>query len=128
MTEIDPTLKPKAKSKGGRPKLTDRTAIKKTTLGVRLNATELEQLTDRASAMGMKPTQFLRETALARRLPSPPVPAINIEEYARLARLTANLNQQTKVANATGRTAELELLQDLLSEVQALRKALLGMG
>jgi len=77
--------------------------------------------------MGLTPAQWLREAALSRRLPSPPVPAINREQYADLARLSANLNQLTKLANS-GQTVTVAdaLLQRLADEVGRLRLALLG--
>ena len=75
----------------------------------------------------MTPAQWLREAALSRRLPLPPVPAINREEYAALARLAANLNQLTKLANE-GRSVVIasDLLKKLIDETKSLRLALLG--
>ena len=64
-----------------------------------------------------------------RRLPSPPVPAINLDQYAELARLAANLNQLARAANE-GRpvTVDAALLQRLAGEVGRLRLALIGAG
>ena len=75
----------------------------------------------------MKPAQLLREAALSRRLPSPPVAAINREQYVELARLAANLNQLTRLANE-GRKVNVAdaMLVRLLTETQRLRQALLG--
>jgi hypothetical protein len=129
MTEIDPTAQPKAKRKIGRPKLTDRTAIKKTTFGVRLTDDELIELTKRAAAMGMKPGQLLREAALTRRLPSPPVPAINREQYAELARLAANFNQLALAANRMLMVnLDSDLLVSTIAELRLLRLALIGVN
>jgi hypothetical protein len=75
------------------------------------------------------PAQWLREAAIARCLPSPPVAAINREQYAELARLAANLNELTRLANEGGRvTVADELLASMMIETRRLRLALLGVG
>jgi hypothetical protein len=96
---------------------------------VRVSAEEYAALRAKAEQMGMTPAQWLREAALSRRLPSPPVPPINREQYAELARLAANLNQLTRLANE-GRpvTVADALLQRLAGEVGRLRLALIGAG
>jgi hypothetical protein len=77
--------------------------------------------------MHMKPAEWLRTAALSRRLPPPPVSAINRAQYVELARLAANLNQLTRLANEGQRvTVSSGLLERLLSETQRLRLALLG--
>ena len=79
--------------------------------------------------MGMTPAQWLREAALSRRLPSPPVPPINREQYAELARLSGNLNQLAHAANIGQNVAVNDaLLQRLAGEVSRLRLALIGAG
>ena len=79
--------------------------------------------------MGMTPAQWLREAALSRCLPSPPVPAANRQQYAELARLSANLNQLAHGANIGQNVAVNDaLLQRLAGEVSRLRLALLGVG
>ena len=77
--------------------------------------------------MAMTPAQWLREAALTRRLPSPPVSAINREQYAELARLSANLNQLTRLANEGDRvTIATALLAKIKAEVSRLRLDLIG--
>ena len=49
--------------------------------------------------MGMPPARWLRIAALARRLPPPPVPAINRTIYSELDRMGVNLNQLARAAN-----------------------------
>ncbi len=116
------------KLKGGRPK-GDPNAVRIYRVNARLSASELATLTAKADQMGMTPAQWLREAALFRRLPSPPVPAINREEYANLARLSANLNQLSKAFNE-GRavTVNNTLLEQLSIEVNQLRLALIGIN
>ena len=116
------------KSKGGRRK-GDPTAVRSAVIGVRVSATEYAMLCERAAAMHMKPAQWLRAAALTRRLPSPPVAAINRAQYVELARLAANLNQLTHLANMGRNVTVAEgLLVRLLAETQRLRQALLGIG
>ena len=119
---------PPRKGRGGRPK-GDPSAVRASTIGVRVSAEEYAALRARAEQMGMTPARWLREAALSRRLPSPPVPPINREQYAELARLAANLNQLTRLANE-GRpvTVADALLQRLAGEVGRLRLALIGAG
>ena len=119
---------PPRKGKGGRPK-GDPAAVRTSTIGVRVSADEYAALRAKAEQMGMTPAQWLREAALSRRLPSPPVPAANRQQYAELARLSANLNQLAHGANIGQNVAVNDaLLQRLAGEVSRLRLALLGVG
>lgn len=89
---------------------------------------EYVSLRAKAEQIGMTPAQWLREAALSRRLPSPPAPAVNREQYVELARLSANLNQLTRLANSGESVVVFDgLLHWLAEEVSALRLALLGM-
>ena len=121
-----PDAPPARRGKGGRPKI-DPAAVRRSTIGVRVSAAEYDTLRTRAENMSMTPAQFLRHTALTRRLPSPPVPAVNRDEYAKLGRLAGNLNQLTRRAN-TGQNVILTdpLVQLLRAEINRLRQALLG--
>ena len=117
---------PARRGKGGRPKI-DPAAVRRSTIGVRVSAAEYAALRTRAENMGLTPAQFLRHAALTRRLPSPPVPAVNREEYVNLGRLANNLNQLVRRANA-GQNVILTdpLVKLLLAELNDLRQALLG--
>lgn len=119
---------PPRKGRGGRPK-GDPAAVRVHRVNARLSSAELATLTAKAEQMGMTPAQWLREAALSRRLPSPPVPAANRQQYAELARLSANLNQLAHGANIGQNVAVNDaLLQRLAGEVSRLRLALLGVG
>ena len=114
------------KGRGGRPK-GDPSAVRASTIGVRVSADEYAALKAKAGQMGVTPAQWLREAALSRRLPSPPVAAINREQYVELARLAANLNQLARAANeGQAVTVNDHLMQRLSAEVNRLRLALLG--
>lgn len=119
---------PPARGRGGRPRGAPDT-VRAVTIGVRVSPPELAALQAKAQQMGMTPAHWLREAALARRLPSPPVPAINREHYVELARLSANLNQLTRLANSgQAVTVADSLLHHLTDEVARLRLALIGAG
>jgi hypothetical protein len=115
------------RGRGGRPRHAPGTVCAET-IGVRVTPAELAALRSKADARGVAPAQWLRQAALSRRLPSPPVPEINREQYAELARLSGNLNQLTRLAN-TGQSVVVAdaLLQRLNTEVGLLRQALLGL-
>ena len=119
---------PPQKPKGGRPK-GDPATVRVATIGVRVSPDEFSALRTKAEHMSMTPAQWLREAALTRRLPSPPVPEINREQYAELARLAANLNQLSRKANE-GQAVTLSdaLLKLMIEETKRLRLALLGIG
>src|SRR5260364_277936 len=114
------------KRKGGRPK-GDPAALRVMTIGVRVSLDEYAALRQKAAQMSMTPAQWLREAALSRRLPSPPVPPVNRERYAELARLAANLNQIAHRANAGYAVTVADVfLRQLMEEVSRLRLALIG--
>jgi len=116
------------RSFGGRPK-GDPEAVRRATIGVRVSTSEYAALKTKAAQMHMTPAQWLREAALARRLPSPPVAAINREQYAELARLAANLNQLAHLANEGKPVTVADgLLERVAAETRRLRLALLGIG
>ena len=119
-------LPPPPKRRGGRPPSPPET-VRTATIGVRVSASEYATLRLKSEHMAMTPGQWLREAALTRRLPSPPVAAINREQYAELGRLAGNLNQLTRLANE-GRPVHVAdaLLTRLSAEVRTLRLALIG--
>ncbi len=116
------------RGRGGRPK-GDPAAVRGATIGVRVSGAEYAALRAKAEQMSMAPAQLLREAALSRRLPSPPVPPINRAQYAELARLSANLNQLAYAANCGEQVTVTDaLLLQLAAEVGRLRLALIGAG
>lgn len=120
----DPTPR---KRKGGRRK-GDPADVRNAVIGVRVSAAEYTELCQRSTALHMKPAQWLRTAALTRRIPAPPVAAINREQYVELARLSANLNQLTRLANEGRRvTISEELLIALIDETRRLRRGLIGL-
>lgn len=114
-----------AKDKGGRPK-GDPAAVRKITIGVRVNTAEREALTRKAKHMGMSPCQWLRTAALERKLPPTPVPEANREAYGELTRLAANINQLARAANEGRAVVSPSLLLGVRKEIILLQQALLG--
>lgn len=120
-------LRPR-KGRGGRPK-GDPSAVRAATIGVRVSAQEYAALRAKAEQMGMTPARWLREAALSRRLPPPPVPPVNRALYAELARLAASLTYLARRAGVGCRVAVSdELLQQTIEELRRLRLALIGVG
>lgn len=114
------------KRSGGRPRSAP-ADVRSATIGVRVTPAEYAALREKAAAMHMPPAQWLREAALSRRLPSPPVAAINRDQYSELARLAANLNQLAHLANEGAHvTVSDALLTQVATETRRLRRALLG--
>lgn len=110
-----------------RPKL-DPAQVRRSTLGVRVTDADRARIEERAAAMGMTPADWLRQAGLSRRLPSPPVPAVNREQYAELGRLAGNLNQLARAANEGRAVVDAALLEQVAAECSRLRLALMGLG
>ena len=119
---------PARKPKGGRPR-NDPATVRLKTIGVRVSPPEYDALLAKAIYMHMTVAQWLREAALTRRLPSPPVAAINRAQYIELARLAANLNQLAHLANE-GKCVTVAdgLLTCMIGETRRLRLSLLGVN
>ena len=114
--------------RGGRPRHAPG-SVRSDTIGVRVTPAEHAALRSKAESLGTTPADWLRQAGLSRRLPSLPVPAINREHYAELARLSGNLNQLTRLANSGQAVSVADgLLQRVIAEVSQLRRALLGLG
>ena len=60
------------KTRGGRPRLANRSDVRSVSIRVRVSPTEYSELLERATHMGMGLSRFLRVMALKRRLPKPP--------------------------------------------------------
>ena len=93
-------------------------------VSVRLNGRELAQLDVQRGRF--QRGEWLRMAALDQ-LP-PTVPEPNVQAWAELARLAANLNQaQSSINRGDTYSHQVELLEDLREAVAALRRGLVGM-
>jgi hypothetical protein len=92
-------------------------------VSVRLNGRELAQLD--AQRGRFQRGEWLRMAALDQLPPS--VPEANVQAWAELARLAANLNQaQAAINRGDSDSHQVELLEDLRAAVAALRRELVG--
>lgn len=97
--------------------------------GFRATDSEAAELDKLAAAHGLTPGEFVRMKALGARMPKPPVPEVNREKWAELARTTANLNQIAAHLNQGGGVDAAGLaatVTDLAEQVRRLRLELLG--
>ena len=116
------------KSKGGRPK-GDPNAVRVYRVNARFSQDEYTALKAKAAEMGMTPARWVHEATLSRRLPSPPIPAINQEAYYNFVRLSSNLNQLSKAVNSgKAVTVDIELLYRLIATANAIGPALIGVS
>lgn len=117
------------KNKGGRP-VVGKEKIRFKTIGVRVNQNEWDTLNQKAQEMNMSPARFLRECALKKRLPLPPVPELNRKAYANLMHIGNNINQLARSVNF-GQTQlthhYLKLFNELQREISQVQSLLLGL-
>ncbi|MGB5661593.1 MAG: plasmid mobilization relaxosome protein MobC [Thermoanaerobaculia bacterium] len=86
---------------------------------VRFAPEEWQKIQARAAEVRLPPSTYVRETALGYRLSG----RINLRAVAQLGRIGNNLNQLTRVANATGRIDETKRLKTVLNEItEAIRR------
>lgn len=88
---------------------------------------ERTNLQAKASQVGLGLSAFIREVALGK--PIKALPTINAERWSELARTAANLNQIAHHLNE-GRIHGIDasLIAELLEQVQALRRELVGVA
>src|ERR1017187_4530315 len=88
---------------------------------IRLTSDEKDTIQKRAQEHAYTLSSFIREGAVLGKVQ--PVLSINLQQWARLAGLMANVNQLTRHCNAGHFSAEvLPVLEDLRSQVNAIRK------
>ncbi len=117
----------KAKGRNGRPRSLPED-VRQKTIGVRLNSKEWNEIQRKADSQGVPPTVWMRLAALSRMCPRPPVPAVNRQAYADLARLAANLNQLARAAHEGRILIAADMLAAVREQVRLLRLDLLGAG
>lgn len=103
-------------------------ALRRRRVSVYLTEGEYQELLRRAGMPRLIST-YLRNAALGRDLPRQPIPEVNRELWADLARLAGNLNQLQKAINQ-GRMVQVsdleKMVQALRDEVAWLRFLLIG--
>ena len=96
---------------------------------LRFSESEYKQLQENAENARTSVSAFIRARLQGKRVHGKPapVPAINREAWAALARSAANLNQLTKAVNeGRGIEVDIKALRIMYREVQTLRQQLLG--
>lgn len=99
---------------------------RETRVSVYFTPAELAELDARRGGTGRG--EFLRSAGLGRRLAAP-IPAVNREAWAALARTAANLNQIARSMNAAGQVHDDDLvgiIAELHGQVSRLRGDLVG--
>jgi len=93
---------------------------KRTQINIRLDKTELEKVKLSADVLGLSVGRYAKQVVLKSKLVKPQLPAQTQQALIRqLAGMATNLNQLTKVANATGDINQTAIL-DLRKEVNEL--------
>ncbi len=119
----------KIKKGTGRPCI-EKEKLRYKTIGVRVNQNEWDNLQQKADYLGICPATLLRDFALKKRLPPPPVPELNRKSYANLMHLASNINQLTRSINQGQKTLSVQymaLFKTLLTEICITQELLLGL-
>ena len=114
----------RSRGRSGRPRV-PQGEVRKRTIGVRVNAAELDALQRKADSLGLPLAQWLRKVALSRFVPRPLVPEVNREAYAELAKLAGNLNQLARASHEGRASVPFPLLKATHDALNALRLELL---
>ena len=115
------------RGKGGRPRIAPE-SIRGKTIGVCVNAAELDALRRHADSAGLSVSEWMRRVALTRYTPRPVMPEINRETYLQLAKIGGNLNQLTRLAHSGGVAPVEALLTEALSTLRTIQRELCGGG
>ena len=106
------------------PKPKPESELRRHAITCRVTDIELEKI-DSARPAGISRGEWIRTSALKRRLPRP-IPEINLKVWADLARALANLNQLAKAANVGFCNVDTQLLNEIKELIKKLRLELLG--
>ena len=99
---------------------------------LRLSASERLELENKAAEVGLKLSEYLRQTGLRKKIRAK-VPEINREMYLELGRIGNNLNQITKnchIALQQGKefNIDINLLQSLTDKLDEVRLSVIGIN
>ena len=113
------------RGKGGRPRSKPGEARART-IGVCVNAAELDAIQRKADSVGLSVSHWLRNVALARSLPPLVQPEVNRDTYRALAGAANNLNQLTRLAHAGNVACADAELREVLAAVRQVQRELCG--
>lgn len=99
---------------------------------LRLSASERLELENKAAEVGLKLSEYLRQTGLRKKIRAK-VPEINREMYLELGRIGNNLNQLTKnshIALQQGNefNIDIQVLQSLTDKLDEVRLSVIGIN
>ena len=86
--------------------------VRSAVVPIRFSVEERKALFERAKNFGVSLSEFVRRSALGRRMPPAPPPQINREIYDQLCRIGNNLNQVARKIHE-GASIDLELVTTL---------------
>ena len=115
------------RGKGGRPRIAP-DSVRIRTVGVCVNATELDTLRRHADGAGLSMSEWIRRVTLSRYRPHPVMPEVNRETYLQLTRIGGNLNQFVKLAHARNMGTAEPLLTETIQAVRQVQRQLCGGG
>ncbi len=99
--------------------------LRGTILSIRVSEAELAILRQKSITMHLPVGAYMRQAALLRQLPPPPVSELNRKAYAELGRIGGNIHQFLRHVNF-GNTLTEHGIKELLSLLQEIRLVLLG--
>lgn len=115
------------RSKGGRPRIAPE-SVRGRTVGVCVNAAELDALRRYADSAGLSVSEWIRRVALSRYTPRPIMPEVNRKTYLELARIGGNLNQLTMLAHSGSFGPIDALLAEVITILRQTQRELCGGG
>ncbi len=115
------------RGKGGRPRSTPGEARART-IGVCVNAAELDAIRRNADSVGLSVSHWLRNTALSRPVPRPLLPEVNRDTYRALAGAVNNLNQIARLAHVGKAACTDAVLHEVITTVRQVQRELCGAG
>lgn len=113
------------RGKGGRPR-SDPGEARARTIGVCVNAAELDAIRQNADCVGLPVSHWLRNVALSRTLPRSVRTEVNRDTYRALAGAVNNLNQLTRLAHAGNAVCADTALREVLVVVRQVQRELCG--
>lgn len=111
------------RGKGGRPRSGPGEARART-IGVCVNAAELDAIRRNADCVGLPVSHWLRNVALSRSLPRSVQPEVNRDTYRALAGAVNNLNQLTRLVHAGNAVCVDAALCEVLAAVRQVQREL----
>ena len=113
------------RGKGGRPRSNPGEARART-IGVCVNAAELDAIRRNADCVGLPVSHWLRNVALSRSLPRSVQPEVNRDTYRALTGAVNNLNQLARLAHSGNPICADAVLGEVLATVRQVQRELCG--